>query len=58
MKGEAPLLKELWQKLPTNYKIFAIILLIVFLISAFFTIYFFSDGVDELLNMKWTIEGK
>ncbi len=52
MKGDISLLKDLWNNLPLNYKKFIVILLIVLAFSSFFVVYYFSDGLEELINMS------
>lgn len=49
-------LKILWQSLPLNIKRFAIVVFIVLILSAFFTIYYFSDAVGELIWMSQQID--
>lgn len=48
--------KILWQSLPLNIKRFAIVVFIVLIFSAFFTIYYFSDAVGELIWMSQQID--
>ncbi len=52
MGDKLSLLKDIWQKMSVNYKRFFVILMVVLIISTFFTIYYFSDGLEELINMS------
>lgn len=52
MEKEPSVYKEIWAKLPKTYKRYFLIVFIVLIISAFFSIYYFNDGLEELINMS------
>lgn len=49
-------LKLLWQSLPLNMKIFAVVVFIVLICSAFFVFFFAGDAVNELKFMSEQID--
>lgn len=44
--------RKLWLNIPLTLRRTFIVIFIVLIISAFFVIYYFTDGVEELINMS------
>ena len=44
--------KQLWSNIPLSLRRTFIVIFIVLIISAFFSILYFTDGLEELLNMS------
>lgn len=44
--------RQLWLSIPLTLRRTFIVIFIVLIISAFFTVYYFTDGLEELLNMS------
>ena len=55
-EGNLSSLKLLWQSLPSNMKIFAVVVFIVLICSAFFVFFFAGDAVNELKFMSEQID--
>ncbi|MDE7314576.1 MAG: hypothetical protein K2N11_02610 [Mucispirillum sp.] len=49
-------LKLLWQSLPLNLKRFVVVVFIILICSAFFTVFFADDAVSELKLMSEQID--
>lgn len=44
--------KQLWLSIPSTLRNTFIVIFIVLIIATFFAVFYFADGLDELINMS------